>query len=133
MRIIGLSAPKDDKAFYRDAAKTANDGFALEPPQTLKVELYPQKVDGYLGSGEAAKVDNPITPEEVTRLLNRLREGLREFGRFSVKRIDAGNEAEVSVSTRAPRKQKKAKAAVTKAANVAAPLKRQKEKASGTA
>lgn len=92
MKLIGLSVPTDGKAIYREIAEITKTGAAQEPAQTMKVQLYELAE----ASGELVQ----ITKEEITKLANKLRNGLREFGRFNVK-IE-GNIAEIAV--RAPKK-----------------------------
>lgn len=106
MEFIGLALPKDDKAIYRSIATAAQSGEVESPKKHAQVKLYPAKISvstaGYNEPEDIQEVVNPITKEEISKLANKLRNGLREFGRFQVK--VEGNIAEVSVSSRAARK-----------------------------
>lgn len=109
MEFIGLVLPKDDKAIYRSIATAAESGEVESPKKHAQVKLYPAKISvnkaGYNEPEDIQEVVNPITKEEISKLANKLRNGLREFGRFQVK--VEGNIAEVSVSNRAVRAPKK--------------------------
>lgn len=94
MKLIGLSVPTDGKAIYREIAEITKTGANKVPVETMKVQLYELN----LPSGEI--INTP--KEEVAKLANKLRNGLREFGRYNVK--VEGNIAEISVSNRAVRK-----------------------------
>lgn len=101
MEFIGLVLPKDDKAIYRSIANAAESGEVESPKKHAQVKLFNLS----LTAADGETYSNPITKEEISKLANKLRNGLREFGRFQVK--VEGNIAEVSVSNRAVRAPKK--------------------------
>lgn len=106
MKLLGLSKAVDEKADYRIIAEETNNGNTCVPVETFKVELFTLTVLVEHGYNEPKDtVSNPITKEEIAKLANKLRNGLREFGRYNVK--VEGNIAEISVSSRAVRAPKK--------------------------
>lgn len=128
MEFIGLVLPKDDKAIYRSIATAAESGEVESPKKHAQVKLYPAKISvdkaGYNEPEDIQEVFNPITKEEISKLANKLRNGLREFGRFQVK--VEGNIAEVGVSSRAVRKVAKKGDKSADTAKTPAPVKKAK-------
>lgn len=100
MKFLGLVEPKDEKAIYRKTAEETIHGSALAEVQHGQVELFEPARE--LEDGGTTQI---LTKEEIAKLANKLRNGLREFGRFNVK--VEGNIAEISVSNRATRTPKK--------------------------